>query len=115
MNTRMMFARGGVAGAGQKIVTTTVVLLCGQVIVFAAASLFPTCVEKAVVNAFALFYEPYLALARRLIFAVMGEQQGNILLGFFVLLLGMFLYSLLAAVAICIVSHVLRRLRRSDP
>ena len=109
-----MFARAG-AGAASKIVAITTVLLCIQVVVFAASPLFPRYVEKVVANAFVLVYEPYLMLARRFIFNVMGEQQGNILLGFFVLLLGMFLYSLLAAVAICIVSHVLRRLRRSDP
>ena len=114
MNARMMIARG-VAGAASKIVAITAVLLCVQVIVFAAAPLFPRCVEKAVVGAlFDFVYEPYLMLARRFIFNVMGEQQGNILLGLLVLFLGMFLYSLIAAVVICMVSHVLRRLRRSD-
>ena len=107
MNTRMMFVRG-VVGAAGKIVFITTVLFWGQVIVFVAASLFPTCVEKAVVSAFKLVYAPYLTLARRFIFYVMGEQLGNILLGFIVMFLGMFLYSILAAVVICIVSHVLR-------
>ena len=113
MNTQKMFARGG-AGAAGKIVAITAVLLCVQVIVFAASSLFPTCVEKVVASAFELVYEPYLILARRFIFNVMGEQQGNILLGLFVIFSGMFLYSLIAAVVICMVSHVLRRQRHSD-
>ena len=113
MNTRKTFARDD-AGAASKIVAITAVLLCVQVIVFAAASLFPTCVEKVVVNAFVLVYEPYLMLTRRFIFNVMGEQQGNILLGLFVIFLGMFLYSLIAAVVICMVSYFLRKLRRLD-
>ena len=113
MNTRKTFARDD-AGAASKIVAITAVLLCVQVIVFAAASLFPTCVEKVVANAFVLVYEPYLMLTRRFIFNVMGEQQGNILLGLFVIFLGMFLYSLIAAVVICMVSYFLRKLRHSD-
>ena len=113
MNTRMMFARA-VAGAASKIVAIATVLLCVQVGVVAVAPFFPRCVEKAVLGAFMWAYEPYLILARRLIFNVMGEQQGNILLGLYVIFLGMFLYSLLAAVVICIVSCVLRRLRHSD-
>ena len=113
MTTRMMFARGG-AGVASKIVAITTVLLCVQVGVVAVAPFFPRCVEKAVLGAFMWAYEPYLILARRLIFNVMGEQQGNILLGLFVIFLGMFLYSVLAAVVICMVSCVLRRLRHSD-
>ena len=114
MNTRMMFARGGAGVVARKIVAITAVLLCVQVMVFAAASLSPTSVEKAVVGAFMLVYEPYLTLTRRFIFDVMGEQQGNILFGLFVIFLGMFIYSLLAAVVICMVSNVLRKLWRSD-
>jgi len=113
MNARMMIARG-VAGAASKIVAITAVLLCVQVIVFAAAPLFPRCVEKAVVGAFMLAYEPYLMLTRRFIFNVMGEQQGNILLGLFVIFLGIFLYSLIASFVICMVSYFLRKLRHSD-
>jgi len=112
MNTRMMFGRGGTAS---KIVAITSVLFCVQVIVFSAASLFPTRVEKAVVSVFELIYEPYWTLAGKFIFDVMGDQRGNILLGLFIAFLGMFLYSLFAAVVICMVSCVLRRLRRSDP
>ena len=113
MDKRMIFARV-VAGAASKIVAITTVLLCIQVVVFAAAPLFPRYVEKVVANAFVLVYEPYLMLARRFIFNVMGEQQGNILLGLFVIFLGMFLYSLIAAVVICMVSYFLRKLRRLD-
>ena len=111
MNARKMFARA-VAGAASKIVAITTVFI--QVVVFAAAPLFPRYVEKVVANAFVLVYEPYLMLARRFIFNVMGEQQGNILLGLFVIFLGMFLYSLIAAVVICMVSYFLRKLRRLD-
>ena len=113
MNTRMMFARV-IAGAASKIVAITTVLLCVQVGVVAVAPFFPRCVEKAVLGAFMWAYEPYLILARRLIFNVMGEQQGNILLGLYVIFLGMFLYSLIAAVVICMVSYFLRKLRRLD-
>lgn len=107
-----ILGRFSVAGAVRKIIHITVVLSCVQVVVFAAASFFPTCVAKAVCDAFEFVYKPYLTLSRRFIFDVMGNQMGNILLGFLVMLIGMFIYSFLAALAFCVASHVLRRLRR---
>lgn len=108
MKMRMMFARSA-AGWAMKIAAITAVLSCVQVGVLALSPFSPRCVEKAVANALDVVYEPYLALARRFIFNIMGEQQGNILLGFFVMLIGIFLYSLLVAVVVCMVPHILRR------